>query len=84
MNAWACEAYGADVPAPLVGVCFVEAAQPRCPGPRTCHAVMTLERQRLWDRLHQQAYGPDPDAAAVARQVLAGLTGPDELLGGAE
>lgn len=81
---WECEAYGQDAPPPLRGVCFVEQAQARCPGPRTCREVMTLERRRVWERLQAMAAGDvgSWEDQAVAVEVLRGLSGPSELLGG--
>lgn len=78
--AWPCEAYGADGLAAGLW-CFFggEVSTWRDSGTEAvCHARMTGERVRVFDRLREMAAAGDDIAIAV----LAEINSPAELLGG--
>ena len=73
---WACEAYGRS--ALQYGMlCFFAATDARtCATHAQCHAMMNMERERVWRRLHELAAAGDEDWA----DVLGDLDGPQDLL----
>jgi len=78
---WPCAAYGTE--GLRYGAhCFVAGAPftRRCLTREVCEATMAEERQQLFDRMTKRAAAGDE----LAREVLADVTGPEQLLGGAE
>jgi hypothetical protein len=70
-----CEAYGPD----SIEHCFVELAYGHCETAEECHSTMWTERVNLWVKLLLLEKAGDEVASAV----LEGITGPEDLLGGA-
>jgi hypothetical protein len=83
---WPCEAYGEDG-LRFGAYCFTgagtgNAAERTCATPDVCHTRMTAERERLWTRLQIMAEKGDAEDRVIAREVLRGFSGPDDLLRG--
>lgn len=76
---WPCEAYGPDGLEDGV-VCFVGDVDRRvCDSAEICHAVMSAERGRVFDRIQELAAAGDPTGVFLAGE----FAGPDELLNAA-
>jgi hypothetical protein len=78
---WPCEAYGVEGQA-LGLLCFFSGYEwdRSCDTRDQCHIAMTLERQRVFDVIHEKAREGDEVSAYLATQ----FTSPEQLLGGGE
>lgn len=78
---WSCEAYGQEGNE-LGALCFIAGDLGRrvCESPKACHAAMTQERQRVFDRINEMAADGDPTAVYLAGE----FGSPEEILGGDE
>ena len=75
---WTCEAYGPDGVAHGF-ICFFSAPQRRtCISEDDCHLKMGVERERVFDQIHDLATAGDGLFQALAEE----FTHPDQLLGG--
>lgn len=75
---WDCEAYGPEGRGFDALCFFARPGERSCADPDQCHEKMTAERQRIFDRIMEQAAKGDPTAAYLARE----FTDPSQLLGG--
>jgi hypothetical protein len=76
---WVCEAYGPDG-LEFGAVCFVGDLNRRvCESAGECHAVMTAERRRVFDRIGELAAEGDPTGVFLAGE----FASPDQLLNAA-
>jgi hypothetical protein len=74
---WDCEGYGP--PADTGALCFfADLGKRECASPAVCHSRMTAERQRMFDRIQEQAAAGDQTAIFLASV----FTDPGQLLGG--
>jgi hypothetical protein len=78
--AFTCEAYdaGPDTPDSLIGACFVELADGKCPSRAVCAERMSAERQRTYRRIQELG----ADGGAGYEWLADEFTRPDQLLGG--
>jgi hypothetical protein len=78
---WPCEAYGTEG-LEVGAACFLspDLGGRVCDTAAQCSRVMGHERRHLYRRLNELA--ADDTADPVYREILEGITTPDELLGG--
>jgi hypothetical protein len=76
---WDCEAYGPPAEPDVGALCFFAGLGAReCASSAACHSRMTAERQRVYDRIQEQAAAGDLTAVFLA----SAFTSPEQLLGG--
>lgn len=77
---WPCEAYGFERGEQVGAWCFIAGQLHArvCGTPADCAAAMTLQRQRIFRRMHELAAAGDPVWADLSND----FTNPDQIFGG--